>query len=520
MMPFEYFGTDRNVVPRLRRLASISLRGLRRLFGDRQTKKLAAAVVQTKLRNFEASNLILTGIDDVAALEIRASNNMQCRNFEPVIRAYRKAISIGRSSSKLRRLYLEAIANLERVDLVRDFLCKEIDEFGDDVDYAAYLYRYAKSYDHEKAIIVSDRLLKHPEIEHLSFYDQLMLAHDFAQSGDLAQTARMQGLLHGHVVKSWQQSVAVEMLESQLNWHDHDYPAQLTAINKALYLTGLCPIAAKNSEEPISATNLAQGDGCASVNGPLISVLMTARNSSETIENAISSILQQTHTNLELLIVDDASADDTVRMIDHITNSDARTRLIRLDRNVGTYAAKNIALEQASGTFVTCQDSDDWAHPQKLERLAEVLTAQPHKIAAYSHHVRCSATGGLNNRNGYYTRRDVSSLMYRRSSVVGKIGYYDAVRAGADGEHQFRLERVFGQSAVIEVPLILNFVAQTETSLTGGGIFNIDDNTGVFSPLRNAYRRAYCSWHENAKSLHMPLNPEWRPFQVPRDLLP
>jgi glycosyltransferase involved in cell wall biosynthesis len=99
---------------------------------------------------------------------------------------------------------------------------------------------------------------------------------------------------------------------------------------------------------------------------PEISVLMTARNAADTIVQAVQSILDQTMGDFELLVYDDASEDDTVKMVEAI--SDLRIRLIRGREHKGIPAAWNILLREAKARYIAWLDADDLAFPQRLER--------------------------------------------------------------------------------------------------------------------------------------------------------
>ena len=94
---------------------------------------------------------------------------------------------------------------------------------------------------------------------------------------------------------------------------------------------------------------------------------MAAFNAEGTIEQAISSVLAQSWTNLELIVVDDGSSDATAERIEQIAGKDERVRLLRTKRRGGPYAARNQALAAARGEFITLHDADDWSHPQKIE---------------------------------------------------------------------------------------------------------------------------------------------------------
>ncbi len=89
----------------------------------------------------------------------------------------------------------------------------------------------------------------------------------------------------------------------------------------------------------------------------LVSVIIPSFNRSETIGRAIISVLNQSYSNLELIVVDDASTDNTFDVVR--TFVDDRLKYYKLDRNIGGAAARNFGIEKSIGEFIAFQDSDD-----------------------------------------------------------------------------------------------------------------------------------------------------------------
>lgn len=98
-----------------------------------------------------------------------------------------------------------------------------------------------------------------------------------------------------------------------------------------------------------------------------VSIVMPAFNGKDYISQAIDSVLAQSFQLWELLIVDDCSSDDTVKVVSGYLH-DARIRLIQNSKNMGGAGARNKAIEQAKGRYVAFLDSDDVWAPDKLER--------------------------------------------------------------------------------------------------------------------------------------------------------
>src|SRR5690606_28015165 len=102
--------------------------------------------------------------------------------------------------------------------------------------------------------------------------------------------------------------------------------------------------------------------------GPLVSVIVTSWRPGPGLETAVRSLLNQSWRNLEILLIDDASPASYVPLLEQVAALDPRIRLIRLERNGGTYEARNVGLGLARGELVTGQDSDDWSHPRRIEK--------------------------------------------------------------------------------------------------------------------------------------------------------
>ena len=102
-----------------------------------------------------------------------------------------------------------------------------------------------------------------------------------------------------------------------------------------------------------------------------LSIVMPVFNAERTLQRAIGSILNQSFSDFELLVVDDCSTDDSLRVCQSFGNE--RVRLIALERNVGAAAARNAALDAIRGEYVTFVDADDWLEDDWLLRAASVL---------------------------------------------------------------------------------------------------------------------------------------------------
>ena len=98
----------------------------------------------------------------------------------------------------------------------------------------------------------------------------------------------------------------------------------------------------------------------------LVSIITPSYNSARFIKECVSSVLEQTYTNWELIIVDDASDDNSRELISNIAERDNRIKFIFLTKNIGVAGARNIALEMSEGRYIAFLDSDDIWKKDKL----------------------------------------------------------------------------------------------------------------------------------------------------------
>jgi glycosyltransferase involved in cell wall biosynthesis len=110
---------------------------------------------------------------------------------------------------------------------------------------------------------------------------------------------------------------------------------------------------------------------------PLVSVVMAAFNAARFVEAALASVSAQTLPDLEVLVSDDGSTDDTAARVEAAARRDPRIRLLRMGRNGGQAAALNAAIDHARGRYLAVLDADDEATPTRLADQAAALGRDP-----------------------------------------------------------------------------------------------------------------------------------------------
>ena len=117
----------------------------------------------------------------------------------------------------------------------------------------------------------------------------------------------------------------------------------------------------------------------------LVSVIMPTFNASKYLADSIESILSQTYTNLELLITDDCSTDDTRNILKEFAQRDKRVKVKFLKTNSGPAIARNKSIERAKGRYIAFCDCDDRWFPEKLERQIALMTRKDCALCSSSY---------------------------------------------------------------------------------------------------------------------------------------
>ena len=261
-------------------------------------------------------------------------------------------------------------------------------------------------------------------------------------------------------------------------------------LNAHLVAHGLAPVRTHPEPAAPSPMTAASTLPAGTVTGPLVSVIMPAYNVEGRIGAAIASLLAQTYRDLEILVVDDASTDATAAAAERAAAGDPRVRVLRLERNGGPYVARNRALTEARGDFVTCHDGDDWAHPERIARQVAPLRRFHWLVCTTSNWVRVTDDGTFYARPVYpVCRLNPASPLVRREPVIARIGGWDPVRTGADSEFLARLKLAYGPFRWKRVPKTLTLGAHRPGSLM------TDPHTGMGIGTVNSDRLAYWeSW--------------------------
>ena len=203
-----------------------------------------------------------------------------------------------------------------------------------------------------------------------------------------------------------------------------------------------------------------------------VSVIIPSYNSASCIMRAIESVLNQTYENLEVIIADDASADDTRSIVSQI--KDPRVKLIARQQNGGAAAARNTATQAASGRYIAFLDSDDYWTPHKLSVQVEKMQEEDSGFSCTDYINKAKNRGLLVKMPQEINYRSLlRGNVINTSTVVydsGKLGknYMPALAKAEDYATWLSLLKRCGTALIIRQPLAYRI--RRSNSLSSGWV--------------------------------------------------
>lgn len=229
--------------------------------------------------------------------------------------------------------------------------------------------------------------------------------------------------------------------------------------------------------------------------GPLVTVVMSAYRPGHSLRTAMGSVIAQTWRNLEILLVDDCSPPEFDPLLTEVAGLDPRIELIRMPTNGGTYRIRNEAIRRSRGEFIAFQDSDDWAHPERIARQIRPLLEPQGLVATHCRCVRTFPNLSTLNVGLNSFRRCEASTVFRKDVVIPALGGFDETRKSADNEFYERIGVVFGEDAYVNLPDVLVMTQLTEDSLSRDEL-----RFAWQHGARSAYVQARGYWHRQIEA--------------------
>jgi glycosyltransferase involved in cell wall biosynthesis len=207
---------------------------------------------------------------------------------------------------------------------------------------------------------------------------------------------------------------------------------------------------------------------------PKVSIVLPTYNRAKTLQRSIQSVLSQSVTDFELIIVDDASQDNTVEIV-HSFN-DERVKYVKNDTNLGGAESRNVGIHHAKGELIAFQDSDDEWRPMKLERCLFELEQNKDLLGVYSAFWQIKGNfvrympltdppinGDIRKALLYGNFIDTPTAVVYRAALYECGGFDKEMPRYQDWELFLRLSSL-GKFLFIKEPLILSYVTPNSIS--------------------------------------------------------
>jgi teichuronic acid biosynthesis glycosyltransferase TuaG len=153
------------------------------------------------------------------------------------------------------------------------------------------------------------------------------------------------------------------------------------------------------------------------MNKSLVTIITPSYNCSKFISDTVNSVLSQSYSNWEMIIVDDCSTDNSVEIIERITGDNPKIKLIKLENNVGSAQSRNAALEVASGRFIAFLDSDDIWYTDKLEKQVEFMLKRKAPISFTSYEL--IDENGVSKNHIIHSVEKLTQIDYLKNTIIG-----------------------------------------------------------------------------------------------------
>lgn len=199
-------------------------------------------------------------------------------------------------------------------------------------------------------------------------------------------------------------------------------------------------------------------------NNFLLSVVVPAYNTEKYIDKCLKSICHQTYRNLDIIVVDDGSTDNTGKICDEIARQDMRVRVIH-KTNKGLVAARKDGIKAACASFITFVDSDDWIEPDMYTNMMEKMVQEKVDVITSNMYWEDESTGRVNIEKtslleGIYQKEDIQSIIYPKlisgnafsPSLCNKILKTDKLRCIIENVNE---DITLGEDAILLFPYIL-----------------------------------------------------------------
>ena len=231
---------------------------------------------------------------------------------------------------------------------------------------------------------------------------------------------------------------------------------------------------------------------------PLVSVIIANYNSGEYLAPALDSILNQTLSNFEIVVVDDKSTDESLTILRDYASRDNRIKAIELDENSGVTQARQIGLEAATGNYIAILDADDISLPERLQLQCDYFDSHPDVVLLASDYGVIDEKGNLTRDRKKVPVEDSairwyltfgncfahSTIMFRNDSARAVDGYDLDIKRGPDMEMSSKL---LSQGKASAIPVVLAHWRSFPKSMTKS-VSKVELSNFYISSVRNSIK--------------------------------
>jgi hypothetical protein len=311
---------------------------------------------------------------------------------------------------------------------------------------------------------------------------------------------------------------ARSLIESSKN---HGSGWLIAELNRLYLDDGFVTVSRRSVDHPPGLDNLQGIPPPFALNGvePLISVIVPSRDAETTIGSTLESLLSQSWSNLEIVVVDAGSSDDTVIVAQSLAEEDRRIRVVTDVTTDNRWTALNAGLNHARGEYLTTIEDASWSHPQRIEAQALALLSDPGCVASGVSMLKVGRRDFIHRPLTAVPREslieiDPITMMYR-AAAVADLGMWDAYGALPAEEYSERARQLFGGDSMRWV------VPRVPLHLVDGELPTLCDQTVRNRPesafgTEHLYREAYRRWHSSDMfPASLPLEHSVEMHQVP-----
>ena len=212
---------------------------------------------------------------------------------------------------------------------------------------------------------------------------------------------------------------------------------------------------------------------------PKVSIIIPTYNREKFLTRALNSILIQTFKNFELIVIDDASTDNTEKVLKNFQKKDKRIKYFRNSQNKGPSESRNIGIRMAKGKYIAFLDSDDEWLPQKLEKQLKFIENKNAKVVTCWAYVNDKIRKKKYFYKVPYYKNPISKILKKNyilsgpssvileRKVIDKVGFFDSlIRYGEDWDYWIRIIKAGYNFFVVKEPLLKYYLWEGSATIT------------------------------------------------------